>query len=117
MKRSLSTARSRTSRTRAFTITTRIRLGRVICSAITGYVSRDGTNGTTNLATTGRHSIPAWATRVQNRSATLTNSQYGPAISTSFPLGRYIEDHDYLGDLGKTQGVNFDLDEYNGRTC
>src|SRR5207244_810685 len=37
--------------------------------------------------------------------------------STSFPLGRYTEDNDYLGDLGQTQGVGFDLDEFNGRWC
>jgi hypothetical protein len=28
-----------------------------------------------------------------------------------------MEDNDYLGDLGKIQGVDFDLDEYNGRFC
>ena len=28
-----------------------------------------------------------------------------------------MEDNDYLGDLGYTQGVAFDLDEYNGRWC
>jgi hypothetical protein len=32
-------------------------------------------------------------------------------------MGRYLEDNDYLGDLGYTQGVQFDLDEYNGRFC
>jgi hypothetical protein len=34
-----------------------------------------------------------------------------------YPLGRYMEDNDYLGDLGYTIGVHFDLDEYNGRFC
>ncbi len=86
---------------------------RMVC----GYVPRDGANGTTNLASTGRQTIPAWAGRVQNRAVALTSTQYGPAVSSAFPLGRYIEDNDYLGDLGKTQGVNFDLDEYNGRLC
>jgi hypothetical protein len=28
-----------------------------------------------------------------------------------------MEDNDYLGDHGYTQGVDFDLDEYNGRFC
>jgi hypothetical protein len=28
-----------------------------------------------------------------------------------------MEDNDYLGDHGYTQGVDFDLDEYNGRWC
>jgi len=28
-----------------------------------------------------------------------------------------MEDNEYLGDLARTQGVDFDLDEYNGRWC
>ena len=28
-----------------------------------------------------------------------------------------MEDNDYLGDSGRTLGVDFDLDEYNGRFC
>jgi hypothetical protein len=84
---------------------------------ISGYVARDGTNGTTNLNTTGRHSLPAWAAIAQNRSATLSASQYGPNVSTTYALGHYLEDYDHLGDLGKTQGVDYDLDKYNGRFC
>ena len=72
-----------------------------------------------NLGTAGvstRTTLPAWAQRAQNRT-TLTASQYGPAVSGSYPLGRYLEDNDYLGDLGFTQGDQFDLDEFNGRYC
>jgi len=83
---------------------------------ISGFVLRDGSYGTSNLNVTGRTSLPLWAQRVQSRT-TLTASQYGPAVSTSFPLSRYSEDNDYLGDLGYTQGGGFDLDEYNGRFC
>lgn len=83
---------------------------------ISGYVKRDGTNGTTNLAATGRTTLPAWAVRAQSRSsATLTTAQAGPAVNATYTLGHYLEDYDYLGDLGKTQGTTFDLDEYNGR--
>lgn len=82
---------------------------------VSGFVLRNGQNGTTNLSATGRTTLPAWAARAGNRSATLAANQYGPAISTSFPLGRYTEDNDYLGDLGQVQGAGFDLDEYNGR--
>ncbi len=82
-----------------------------------GYVKRDGANGTTNLATTGRTTLPAWAARVQNRSATLPANVSGPAVGTAFPLGNYLEDYDYLGDLGKTYGADFDLNEYNVRFC
>ncbi|HEY1171115.1 MAG TPA: YHYH protein [Verrucomicrobiae bacterium] len=83
---------------------------------VSGFVLRDGQNGTANLSSTGRNTLPLWAQRSQNRT-TLTSGQYGPAVSTSFPLGRYAEDNDYLGDLGRTQGTHFDLDEYNGRFC
>ena len=82
---------------------------------ISGYVKRDGTNGTSNLAATGRTVLPAWAARAQNRSATLPAAAYGPAVSPAYALGHFIEDYDYLGDLGKSQGPDFDLNEYNVR--
>ncbi|MGZ5566182.1 MAG: YHYH protein, partial [Limisphaerales bacterium] len=84
---------------------------------ISGFVIRDGNNGTQNLTFTGRTNLPLWAARAYNRSATLLTNEYGPAISTAYPLGRYIEDNDYLGDLGKTLGTDFDLNEYNARYC
>jgi hypothetical protein len=84
---------------------------------ISGFVIRDGNNGTQNLAVTGRTNLPAWAGREYNHSTTLASTEYGPGVSTSYPLGRYIEDNDYLGDLGKTLGVDFDLNEYNVRYC
>jgi hypothetical protein len=84
---------------------------------ISGYVLRDGTNGTTNLNVTGRTTLPSWAAAVQGISASLSSSQYGPAVSSTYVLGHYLEDNDYLGNLGKTQGVDFDLDVYNGRHC
>ena len=80
-----------------------------------GYVPRDGKNGTTDLATVGRVTLPAWAARANNRSATLTSSETGPAVSATYPIGQYLEDYEYQGDLGKTQGTDFDLDEFNGR--
>ncbi|HYR57980.1 MAG TPA: YHYH protein [Chthoniobacteraceae bacterium] len=85
---------------------------------VSGYVLRNGASGTTNLNTAGRHTLPAWAASAQNRSATLTSTQYGPNVSTTYTLGHYLEDYDYLGDLGFVQGGgSFDLDRYNGRTC
>lgn len=82
---------------------------------ISGFVLRNGQYGTTNLNTTGRHTLPAWAARVQGRSATLTTAQYGPNVNTTYALGHYLEDYDYLGDLGISTG--FDLNEYNARYC
>src|SRR5581483_8661897 len=81
---------------------------------VSGYVLRNGQNGTQNLTSVGRTSIPAWAVRLYNVPA---NQVTGPNVSTTYPLGRYMEDNDYLGDLGYTKGTDFDLDEYNGRFC
>src|ERR1041385_1446470 len=83
---------------------------------VSGYILRNGAHANVDLGSTGRTTLPAWAGRAYNRSTTLSASEYGPATN-SYPLGRYMEDNDYLGDLGKTQGVDFDLDEYNGRWC
>jgi hypothetical protein len=84
---------------------------------ISGFVARDGQRGTANLAAAGRHSLPQWAARAYNRSATLATTEYGPNVTAGYPLGRYVEDNDYLGDLGFTPGVDFDLNEFNARFC
>ncbi len=82
-----------------------------------GFVKRDGTTtGVDNIATAGR-TVPAWALR---NGATQVA---GPAVSTTYPSSRYIEDNAYLGDLiksGSTKyalGTDFDLNEYNVRYC
>lgn len=62
-----------------------------------------------------RNSWPAWATRIYTPAG--RSFVAGPAISNGFPLGRYMEDNDYKGDLGMTLGVDFDLNEYNVRWC
>lgn len=82
---------------------------------VSGFALRDGANGTTAITT--RQVLPAWAARVQGRSATLATNQYGPNVGTGFLLGHYIEDYEFLGDLGFTQGVHFDLNEQNARFC
>lgn len=82
-----------------------------------GYQKRDGTNGSTNLSVTGRTTLPSWAGVAQGRGLTLAANQYGPPVSANHVLGHYIEDYDYKGDRGMTHGVNFDLDQYNGRMC
>ena len=86
---------------------------------VSGFTLRDGTNGTT--AITVRQVLPLWAQRVQGKT-TLSSSQYGPAVSTTYGLGHYIEDFDYRGDLGQTQTTgstvaDFDLNEQNVRYC
>ena len=93
---------------------------------ISGYVLRDGTYGTANLAISGRTSLPKWAQQAQGKINPLSASQYGPLVSTNYELGHFSEDYDYLGDLGYTQGVTstvngytirFDLNQYNVRYC
>jgi hypothetical protein len=59
---------------------------------------------------TERHKLPKWAAAAQGISATLTRSQYGPAVSSTYALGRYVEDYTYVAGAG-------DLDQYNGRHC
>jgi len=84
---------------------------------VSGYVVRNGQFGSQNLAnaSVNRANLPQWAVRLYG---VLSNSAAGPAVSTTYPLGRYMEDYDWLGDLGIARGPNtYDLDEYNGRWC
>ena len=85
-----------------------------------GFQLRNGQRGTDNLATTGRSTLPAWAQRAYGVGA----NQSGPAVSTQYPLGRYMEDNAFLGDLTDpatgqrfVMGIDYDLDEENGRWC
>ena len=80
---------------------------------LSGYHRRDGGKNTDNLSVIGRKLLPAWATRLYSSGGTIT----GPDVSSTYPLGRYMEDNAYLGDLGYSQGTDFDLDESNGRFC
>lgn len=84
---------------------------------VSGFVLRNGANGSDNLLQTGRGTLPVWDARELGRSVGLQTSETGPNISERYPIGHYIEDYAYLGDLGKAQGKDFDLDECNGRWC
>lgn len=76
----------------------------------------DSTSLVTRLASsyqlrdiTTRTSLPDWSLPNHTGvSQQLTSSQYGPPVSTAYPLGRYVEDFEYVAGLG-------DLDQYNGR--
>jgi hypothetical protein len=81
---------------------------------ISGYVLRNGQYGTSNLTTSGRTTLPQWAVRLYN----VSSNQPGPTVGGTNQLGCYMEDNDFLGDLGYAPGTNtYDLDEYNGRWC
>ncbi len=82
-----------------------------------GFQKRDGTNGSTNLSSTGRRTLPVWAASVQGKSQTLASTEYGPNVNTTYTLGTFAEDYDYKGDLGLTQGTDFDLNRQNVRFC
>jgi len=84
---------------------------------VSGFILRNGENGADNLTQTGRKTWPAWAARETRTPAKLDANEFGPNVSEQYPLGHYIEDYAYLGDLGKTPGKDFDLDELNGRWC
>ncbi len=84
---------------------------------ISGYQKRDGSNGSTDLTSTGRTTLPAWAAAAQNRSATLATDEFGPGVNATHTLGHYLEDYDYKGNRGLTLATHFDLDLYNGRFC
>ena len=84
---------------------------------VSGFVLRNSENGADNLAQTGRNKLPVWDARELGRSTMLQSYEIGPNVSDRYPIGHYIEDYAYLGDLGKTQGKDFDLDESNGRWC
>ncbi len=78
---------------------------------VAGFQPRALANGA------ARNSLPQWVTTVESRSTTIAANVFGPNISNAFPLGKYMEDYDYKGDLGETHGVDFDLDLHNGRVC
>lgn len=57
-----------------------------------------------------RTSLPDWSLPNHTGiSQQLASTQNGPAISTLYPLGRYLEDFEWATGVG-------DLDQYNGRT-
>jgi len=72
-----------------------------------GFSNTDGTGKITRMKSSYRmRSITDRTTLPGGGMA----SSAGPAISTQYPLGYYIEDFEYIKGLG-------DLDEHNGRFC
>tara|TARA_Y100001934_G_C12294225_1_gene746492 strand:- start:357 stop:1601 length:1245 start_codon:yes stop_codon:yes gene_type:complete len=74
-----------------------------------GYAATDGSGGIKKMETsyqlrniTQRNTLPD--------GTSLNNQQQGPAVSSTYPLGYYIEDYEYIQGFG-------DLDEFNGRFC
>ncbi|HSH96231.1 MAG TPA: YHYH protein, partial [Roseimicrobium sp.] len=94
---------------------------------VSGYVKRDGSNGT-DMVSTNLSVIPAWYARFrQSRGASYstTAGTSRTSVSGTNTLGTFAQDWAYLGDLTNSatgqlyvRGTNtFDLDVYNGRYC
>ncbi|MEM7383356.1 MAG: YHYH protein [Verrucomicrobiota bacterium] len=71
-----------------------------------------------------RQRLPAHAARDQGYTAAGSTAEYtlpenarGPDVSAQYVLGHYLEDYEYLGDIGTALGSDFDLDLHNGRFC
>jgi hypothetical protein len=60
-----------------------------------GYANPDGTGGITRMTS---------SYQLRN----ITQRQSGPAVSSTYPLGYFVEDYEYVAGLGL-------LDQYNGR--
>ena len=74
-----------------------------------GFAKTDGTGGIRRMNSSYRMRAITDRTTLPDGTA-LSSSQDGPALSTQYPLGYYIEDFEYIAGLG-------DLDQYNGRFC
>jgi len=74
-----------------------------------GWANPDGTGGVQRMRSGYR--LRSITTRTTLPDGTvLSPSQYGPPVSSGYPLGYYVEDWEYVAGLG-------DLDPCNGRTC
>ena len=73
------------------------------------YTNTDGTGSITRMKSSYRKRNITQRTTLADGTV-LTPSQYGPAVSATYPLGYYIEDFEYVSGLA-------DLDQYNGRYC
>ncbi len=85
---------------------------------VSGYQLRNGQNGADDVTASGR-TLPAWMLRNNGNTA-----QTGPTVNSTYPLGRYLQDYAYLGDLTNSLtgtnyqlGTDFDLNEYDVRWC
>jgi hypothetical protein len=74
-----------------------------------GYATIDGTGGIRRMRSSYQLRTISQRTTLPDGSA-LQTAQYGPDVSTTYPLGYYIEDFEYAAGTG-------DLDEHNGRYC
>jgi YHYH protein/Secretion system C-terminal sorting domain len=72
-----------------------------------GYANPDGTGGIKRMISSYRLKNITKRTSLPDGTQ-LSPSEYGPDVSTQYPLGYYVEDYEYVDSSG-------DLDQYNGR--
>lgn len=98
----------------------------IIRRMVSGYQRRDGSNGSTDLAVVGRGTLPQWVVRNEGGSIILPSDLLGPDVTQQYPVGHYLQDNAYKGDLGLSlyegEGIfdetaHYDLNEYNVRFC
>jgi hypothetical protein len=74
-----------------------------------GFANANGSGGVRRIVS--GYQLRSITTRTTLPNGTqLPPNQYGPAVSTQYPLGYYLEDFEYVTGLG-------DLDTYNGRVA
>jgi len=109
--------------------------GSAVRRMVSGYQVRDGSNGSANLAVNGRNRLPQWVVSLGLQASTLIPAGFnGPPVIGNFPLGHYIEDYAFKGDLtpagapftlytsAASQGTfdplrHYDLNRHNVRFC
>jgi hypothetical protein len=74
-----------------------------------GFTNADGTGAVKMMRSSYRKRNITQRTTLPDGTV-LTSANYGPAVGTTYPLGYYIEDYEYVAGLG-------DLDTSNGRFC
>jgi len=73
-----------------------------------GYANTDGTGGITRIKSS--YQLRNISTRTTYSTGTTVTA--GPAVSTTYPLGYFREDYEYIAQAGQDY-----LDEHNGRFC
>ncbi len=94
---------------------------------VTGFVFRNGNNGTYNLRDNGRDRLPDWIVEQKGLdTAELTVDEEGPTVRPAYPMGYFVEDYAYKEDVGYTyydgtgtfdEATHYDLNQYNARYC